>query len=107
MRASSRAALWIGGYLIRRTLADRRSSSGGPLAQALDELRSSPEFERLQEQLAVGAGPVVMAAASSSLTRLTERIERGRSKGGQLDSEPKDEFGDEAEDAEDADDDQQ
>src|SRR3954453_22916431 len=89
MQGAARMALGVGGgYLLGRTkklklaitlgsmvAGKKMSGPSGLLGQGVDLLRQSPEFDRLREQL-MGAGrSAAMTAATSSLARVSDRIE--------------------------------
>lgn len=92
----ARIALAVGGgYLLGRTkklrlaltlsslvAGQRLSGSNGLLGQGLDTLRSSPEFDRLREQLTGAGKAAAVSAATKSLGRVTERIEDRGGAGG-------------------------
>src|SRR3954453_15857458 len=89
MQGAARMALGAGGgYLLGRTkkvklaitlgsmvAGKKMSGPSGLLGQGVDLLRQSPDFYRLREQL-MGAGrSAAMTAATSSLARVSARIE--------------------------------
>src|SRR3954453_12909041 len=105
-----RLAITLGSYVAGRKLAGQ--GAGGMLGQSLQVLRSSPELDRLREQLKGAGRNAAMSAATQSLGRVTERIENGPSKrkaigrGGDDDESQSDEYDDDYDDADDAADDE-
>ena len=90
MEARARVALGVaGGYLLGRTkkmklaltlggmLAGRRVGAGSVLGKGLGMVATSPEFGRLRKQLGGAGRTAAVAAASNSLSRVTQRIESG------------------------------
>jgi hypothetical protein len=90
MQTPARVALAVGGgYLLGRTkklklaltlgsvIAGRKLSANGLLGHGVEALRDSPEFDRLREQLTGAGRTAAMSAATSSLGRLSDRIEQG------------------------------
>jgi hypothetical protein len=125
MDAPARIALAVsGGYLLGRTkkmklaltlgsmLAGKKMTSpGGLLGQGFEVLRGSPEFDKLRKQVTGAGRNAALAAATSSLGRVTQRVESGGKKSGgarddddDRDDDDRDDADDEYDDYEDAED---